>query len=102
MICNALQKQQNSLIAGLRATNEALLKQETAIIGVGSNLQAEVTSGGTSNGSVEKKDASPDSQDALQTDHAKETTPSTSMCSFSFSFEKWNRIFKKIKYFHYL
>lgn len=66
------------MIAGLRATNEALMKQETAFIGVGSNLQAEVTSGGTSNGSVEKKETSPDSQDALQTDHTKETTPSTS------------------------
>lgn len=79
MISLALQKQQNSLIAGLRATNEALLKQETAFIGVGANLQAEVLSGGTSNGSVEKKEASPDSQEALQADHMKETTPSTSM-----------------------
>lgn len=72
------QKQQNSLIAGLRATNEALLKQELATIGMPVNLQAEITSGGTSNGSVERKETSPESQDALQIDHTKETTPSTS------------------------
>lgn len=62
----------------MRATNEALMKQELATIGLPSTLQSEITSGGTSNGSVEKKETSPDSQDALQTEHTKETTPSTS------------------------
>lgn len=65
------------MIAGLRATNEALLKQEIAAAGTSTNLQAEITSG-TSNGSAEKKETSPDSQDALQSEHTKETTPSTS------------------------
>lgn len=73
-----LQKQQNSLIAGLRATNEALMKQEISATGPMSGLQADITSG-ASNGSAEKKDASPDSQEiGAQTEHTKEMTPSTS------------------------
>lgn len=62
----------------MRATNEALMKQELSAIGPTSSLQAELTSG-TSNGSVEKKETSPDSQEVgVQSDHTKETTPSTS------------------------
>lgn len=72
-----LQKQQNSLIAGLRATNEALLKQELAASSMLGATPADVTSG-TSNGSLEKKDPSPECQDPLASDHTKEATPSTS------------------------
>lgn len=73
------QKQQNSLIAGLRATNEAMMRQEAniAFLGTMQTMATDITSG-TSNGSVEKKETSPECQDSLQTDHTKETTPSTS------------------------
>lgn len=67
----------------MRATNEALLKQEAANAGLLSNIQTTQTdvASGTSNGSVEKKETSPECQDPLQTEHAKETTPSTSTSS---------------------
>lgn len=78
------QKQQNSLIAGLRATNEALMKQEIANAGLPTttqNIQTDVTSG-TSNGSAEKKtETSPECHDPLQSEITKETTPSTSKLS---------------------
>ncbi|XP_031638611.1 sodium leak channel non-selective protein [Contarinia nasturtii] len=74
-------KQQNSLIAGLRATNEALLKQEIINAGMPASTQTDVTSG-TSNGSAEKKETSPECPDPLQAEHApKETTPSTTTSS---------------------
>lgn len=66
------------MIAGLRATNEALLKQEAINAGLPASTQTDVTSG-TSNGSAEKKETSPECPDLLQAEHApKETTPSTS------------------------
>lgn len=77
MVFYFFQKQQNSLIAGLRATNEALFKQELVATSMLGSMQTDVTSG-TSNGSAEKKDPSPDSQDPLQVEHSKEATPSTS------------------------
>lgn len=69
---NQFQKQQNSLIAGLRATNEALLKQEIL------NNAAQEIASGTSNGSMDKKETSPECLDPLQIEHLKEqATPST-------------------------
>lgn len=61
----------------MRATNEALMKQEINATAAMSNLQADVTSG-ASNGSFEKKEASPEQEHGAQTEHSKEVTPSTS------------------------
>lgn len=77
ILSNIFQKQQNSLIAGLRATNEALLKQELLNASMLGGAQADVVSG-TSNGSLEKKEPSPECHDPLSIDHTKEATPSTS------------------------
>lgn len=60
------------------------MKQEAANAALLGNVQTmptDVTSG-TSNGSAEKKDTSPECQDSLQADHTKETTPSTSENAF--------------------
>lgn len=68
------------MIAGLRATNEALLKQEIINAGLPiatQNTQTDVMSG-TSNGSAEKKETSPECHDPLHAELTKETTPSTS------------------------
>lgn len=78
-----MQKQQNSLIAGLRATNEALLKQELLATSMLGGTPADVMSG-TSNGSLEKKDPSPECHDPLASDHTKEATPSTSKLQVQF------------------
>lgn len=60
------------------------MRQELSVIGPTSSLQAEITSG-TSNGSVDKKEVSPDSQEVgVQSDHTKETTPSTSKLHLEF------------------
>lgn len=81
---NPFQKQQNSLIAGLRATNEALLKQE-----IMNNAAQDITSGGTSNGSMDKKETSPECLDPLQIEHIKEqATPSTGNKQFLMFFLK--------------
>lgn len=72
------------MIAGLRATNEALLKQEAANVIFLGNVQTTQTdvASGTSNGSAEKKETSPECHDPLQVEHTKETTPSTSTFLF--------------------
>lgn len=74
------QKQQNSLIAGLRATNEALMRQEQSISFITSGNApgpGDVTSA-TSNVSAEKKETSPECIDPLQAEHTKELTTPTS------------------------
>lgn len=70
------QKQQNSLIAGLRATNDALHRQD--LLGTTSgNVSADITSGGTSNNSMDKKEStSPECFDPLA-EHSKDTGAST-------------------------
>lgn len=53
------------------------MKQELVTASMLGATPADVTSG-TSNGSLEKKDPSPECQDPLALDHTKEATPSTS------------------------
>lgn len=65
------------MIAGLRATNEALQKQDQ-LAAASANASIDVTSG-TSNGSLDKKDStSPECFDPLA-EHTKDTTASTSV-----------------------
>lgn len=70
-----MQKQQNSLIAGLRATNEIPVKQEVNPIVADTAIDVS----GTTNGSIEKKDTSNECFDPLQADYMKETAASTSI-----------------------
>lgn len=64
------------MIAGLRATNEALMKQEA--INNAQSLQTE-SAAGISIGSSEKKNTFLEFHDPLQAEYTKETTPSTGM-----------------------
>lgn len=81
------------MIAGLRATNEALLKQELLNASMLGGTQADVVSG-TSNGSLEKKEPSPECHDPLSIDHTKEATPSTSELNQLKMKKQFNSIFQ--------
>lgn len=72
------QKQQNSLIAGLRATNEAMMRQDPSIACLAISGEVE-TAGATNNGSVDKKDSSIECFDPLQADYAKESMSAASL-----------------------
>lgn len=72
-----MQKQQNSLIAGLRATNEAMMKQDTSIAGLATCGDIELTGGTINGGSVDKKDSSIECFDPLQVEYAKESMSAT-------------------------
>lgn len=69
------------MIAGLRATNEALMRQEQSISILASAMApgtGDATSAATSNGSTDKKETSPECIDPLQVEHSKELTTPTS------------------------
>ena len=69
------------MIAGLRATNETLTKQDISNVGlpiVTQNIHTDITSG-VSNGASEKKDTIIECHDQFQPNFTKETTTSTSM-----------------------
>lgn len=53
-------------------------QEQSASTSVAANTPVDVTSG-TSNGSLEKKETSPECFDPLQAEHAKELTPPTSI-----------------------
>lgn len=77
------------------------MKQELFNSNMLGATQADVTSGGTSNGSLEKKDPSPESQEQLPSDQTKEATPSTSKLFFLFFFLSFVVVlFKMQKKFH--
>lgn len=69
------------MIAGLRATNEALMRQEQSMSLLAAGMvpvTGDVASAAASNGSADKKETSPDGIDPLQAEHSKELTTPTS------------------------
>lgn len=67
------------MIAGLRATNEALMRQEQSLLAAGIvPVTGDVASAAASNGSADKKETSPECIDPLQAEHSKELTTPTS------------------------